>query len=386
MKLRLYYIGFYATNDNVQNRQIYLSAVNKMDYVLQTLQSIGLDITVVSCSKSNNSKVYFGSKQVIADKTYLKQFMTLGRRSLLFRVIDRPLIKLQLFIYLLSNVKNNDVMIVYHSLFYVKILRFVKWIKRCKLILELEEVYSDVTERQKDRKKEYIIFNSSDGYLLSTQLLVDFLNIKNKPVIVSHGSYMVERDRFLKKIDNNIHVVYAGTLDPRKGGALAAAAAVYLPSNYHIHILGFGTKNEKDQLQEIIKQCRLTGHAEITYDGVLSGDEYVCFMQSNDIGLSTQNPNATFNSSSFPSKIISYMANGLQVVSIRIPAIENSKIGDIIYYYEEQSPESIAKAILSVNLLERIDTRQKVKELDIQFVKEFRVMLDKLIIKSEKIN
>jgi hypothetical protein len=107
----------------------------------------------------------------------------------------------------------------------------------------------------------------------------------------------------------------------------------------------------------------------------LTGEAYIEFIQSCDIGLSTQDPNAAFNATSFPSKILSYMANGLKVVSIRIPAIEQSAVGDMLFYYDEQTPEQIAKAILSVDMSAEYDSRKLILELS----KKFQCDLEKLM-------
>lgn len=91
--------------------------------------------------------------------------------------------------------------------------------------------------------------------------------------------------------------------------------------------------------------------------------------------MSTQNPNAKFNDTSFPSKILSYMANGLRVVSIRIPAIEKSAVGKFMYYYDEQTPENIAKAIKSIDFSEEYDSRKTIGVLDKAFICDLKTML-----------
>ena len=120
-------------------------------------------------------------------------------------------------------------------------------------------------------------------------------------------------------------------------------------------------------MKDLISDIASRSKAKVTYDGLLSGEDYVRFIQSCDIGLSTQNPDAAFNATSFPSKILSYMANGLRVVSIRIPAIEQSAVGDALFYYARQTPEEIAKAILSVDMNATYDSRTRIQELDREF-------------------
>ena len=107
----------------------------------------------------------------------------------------------------------------------------------------------------------------------------------------------------------------------------------------------------------------------------MSEEKYIRFIQSCDIGLSTQNPNAAFNDTSFPSKILSYLGNGLRVVSIRIPAIDLSSIGKYIYYYDRQGPEEIARAILNVDFKEPYDSRKAIMELADKFESEIAKLL-----------
>ena len=69
------------------------------------------------------------------------------------------------------------------------------------------------------------------------------------------------------------------------------------------------------------------------------------------------------------------MANGLQIVSIRIPSIEQSAIGNSVVYYDEQSPLSIANAILSVKIGDKDASREIVSMLDHKFVKDMEAFL-----------
>jgi hypothetical protein len=134
-----------------------------------------------------------------------------------------------------------------------------------------------------------------------------------------------------------------------------------------MHILGFGTdedvvniKNSINNIGDIIK-CKLT------YEGLYKGKKYTEFIQKCQIGLSTQNPLASYNNTSFPSKILSYMANGLRVVSIKIPVVEQSQVSKLITYYDNQNAKEIANAILKVNIYEEYDSRRYIKELDLKF-------------------
>ncbi|MCC8146045.1 MAG: hypothetical protein LIO93_06340, partial [Bacteroidales bacterium] len=151
--------------------------------------------------------------------------------------------------------------------------------------------------------------------------------------------------------------------------------AEYLPPDYHIHILGFGSDNEKKILQDEVDRIAKLNCATVSMDGLLSGEEYIRFVQSCDVGFSTQMPDAAFNHTSFSSKVLSYLANGLRVVSVKIPALEQSKVNEFLYYYNGKDPKSVAEAVLNIDWNEDYDSRSAIRELDKTFVKEIGVLL-----------
>ena len=64
-----------------------------------------------------------------------------------------------------------------------------------------------------------------------------------------------------------------------------------------------------------------------------------------------------------PSKVLMYMSNGLRVVSVRIPAVETSDVGDCIDFYDRQDAEEVAKAIRNVKLNDNYDSRARLHRL-----------------------
>ena len=216
-------------------------------------------------------------------------------------------------------------------------------------------------------------FELADAYIFSSTQLEKRINTKQKKYAICLGTYQVEPDRGIRFHDGKIHVVYAGTFDPRKGGAIAAAGE-FLPENYHIHIIGFGSEKDKKYLLNKIEEVSKKSKCTVTYDGLKSGEEYIRFIQSCDIGLSTQNPDAAFNETSFPSKVLSYLANGLRVVSIRIRALEQSAVNDLLFYYDENSPQAIAEAVKRINPETVYDSRKRIADLSENFVREIEAL------------
>lgn len=347
------YIGHYDLYGSNVKRSYVTSAVNKIRYMLKSFSKAYEQVLVFSFSKNLETKYKFYPSELkhegSADIYFPPSWGGIGKIH--FFCLNVWL-RISLFLFLLKYAHKNEHVYVYHATTYGKSILWAKAIKKFKLILEVEEIYSDVQKKSRRlRNYEFSYINASDAYIFSTNMLNEIINKSNKPCIVINGTYEVEDIISEKFDDNKIHVVYAGTFDIRKGSAAAAAAAAkYLNKDYVLHICGFGSEKDKTDLLEIIERSNAINDCKIEFHGLLTGYEYTSFLQKCHIGLSTQDPNASFNATSFPSKILSYLANGLSVVSIRIPAIETSSVGKYVTYYEEQTPEQIADAIMKANV------------------------------------
>lgn len=373
---KIKYISYYDTADNKsENRNYVLAATNKMDYIITALNHLGIDVKIVSASGTNNKNIYGKKTVTLKNNCILELPFTLGQGNIFRRVFSRFLIHLQLLHELIFRSLPTDTVLVYHSLGYINTILLAKKLCKFKLILEVEEIYGDVIGDDAIIQKELNFFKLADSYIFPTSMLNDRVNVANKPHVIIHGTYDVAPKFEPLWQDDKIHSVYAGTFDPRKGGAAAAAAAEFLPGGYHLHIIGFGSEKDKADLLDAIDVVNKKASCTVTFDGLLSGDDYLQFLQSCHIGLSLQNPEAQFNATSFPSKVLSYMANGLRVVSIQIPALESSDVADLLYFYQEDTPRAIAKAILAVDLKDGYESRETIKKLDEKFCFEINELL-----------
>lgn len=377
MKTLHYLVHLDIENCELKKREISPAAQTKATYILKTLNKIGYAVNVISPLFPLNLSADKGGTAKVG-QNFITFFRYFGNKNIFERVLSFLSTKASFILCFLKNVRKNDTVIAYHSLWFVKTLYFLKKILKFKLILEVEEIYSDVDKNIKNKKKELALFKVADGYIFSSRFLNKQINIKNKPNVFVYGTYDVTEEKERIFYDEKTHIVYAGTFDQRKGGAISAVkTAEFLPENYHLHILGFGSQTDTEKIVFAINEVAAKSKATVTYDGCFSGEEYIQFIQSCDIGLSTQNPNASFNDTSFPSKILSYMANGLQVVSIRIPAIETSGVGEFIHYYDIQTPTEVAKTIMSIDFNNGYNGREVIDKLDKQFSKELKELLER---------
>lgn len=364
------YIGHYDLYDSAIKRSFTTSAVNKIRYMLKSFSKAYEQVRVFSFSRNLEiTRKIYSSEIKHEGKVCIYFPISWGGKGKLHTFLTNLWLKINLFFYLLRYARKNEHVYVYHATSYGHSILWAKSIKKFKLIVEVEEIYSDIQRGKKRLKKyEYRYFNKADAFIFSTNLLNEIINKKKKPYIVINGTYEVENIISEKFNDSKIHVVYAGTFDVRKGSATAAAAAAaFLNENYVLHICGFGTEEDKKKILELTKRSNSINACRIEFHGLLTGRDYISFLQKCHIGLSTQNPNANFNATSFPSKILSYLANGLSVVSVRIPAIETSEVGKYVTYYDEQTPQNIANAIMSADI--NIDYRNVISYLSDKYDK-----------------
>lgn len=377
---RIKYICYYDETDAKIGRNYVLAATNKLKYIWDVLNRAGYCVDAISVSDCTETKFQYckGGIYVYPNGNTLRLFPSFGGKKII-RVLGRYFLRVCFIFWFLLNIKKGEKIIVYHSLGYCKLLTILQRLTSCQYIGEIEEIYQNVTPQKKSVcKAEYDFVESCSSYIFPTHLLGKRLNSKGKPSVLIHGIYAVEQPRKVRWEDDNIHVIYAGTFDPNKGGAAAAAAtAAYLPKDYHVHICGFGNESDTKAIIKTIEETNARSEATVTYDGLLKGEDFIVFLQKCHIGLSTQNPDAAFNTTSFPSKVLTYLANGLQVVSIRIPAVEQSGVGRCLSYYDEQTPRMIAEAIQSARESNMADPIVTLKRLDKQFENDMVNMLSK---------
>ena len=365
----IYYVGYYNCDlIRDEERAVSPASENKMSYIISALsEAVEDNIQVVSPAETRKHKLIKGKFTKILDRVTLKTFSSFSSNNRLARGLGHFLTRISFFSYLLMNVNSEDSLIVYHSLVYMDIIKLVKKIKKCELIIEVEELYSDVKEDEYLRKREIGYLQISDKYIFITNLLRKEID-EQKPFIISHGTYRSISDFGFRFNDNKIHVVYAGTFDPVKGGVFAAISiAEYLDDNFVVDILGTGSASEVQAVKRKIKEVSPKTTCKVNYVGYKFGDEFDSYVQACQIGLATQQFGAKFNATSFPSKILMYMSNGIRVVCARISAVETSDVSDFVNYYDSPDAKEIAKAVRNASL-DKSDGRRVLNRLHNRFL------------------
>lgn len=374
MANKIYYLIHF---DNKTNRNVTPSAITKGKYVASALASCSSEVEIVSLAyptKDSQDEVYYQ----VSENVICHLFKGKYSNNRIIRYLNHKLYDKKIRKYLKQNVKKDDIIVVYHSLANMKLVKYIKKDITDKIVYEVEEIYGDVINDEKAKIKELKAFKNASSYIFSNDYLNSIINTKQLPYVTCYGTYEIPTLYKEAFNDNLIHCLYAGTLAQNKGALNAINVAKYLPNNYLIHILGFGSEKDIADIKNAVNEVNNSyGTTKVIYEGLKLNEEYLKFIQKCQIGLCTQNIDAAFNTTSFPSKILSYMSNGLEVVGVNIATIKNSKVGQYIQFYNVPDEKEIANAILNINLNNKTNNVDVVKELDKEFKEDLKDMLVK---------
>ena len=222
---RIKFFTFYGCKDEGKRRDNSPAADTKIDYIVSTLNRCGYGVDIISKASGAESHFISASVKTEGKNTY-RYFGSFARTTSPLRIVYRWFIELQFFIWCLLNLVKGEQIIVYHSLGYDATFLKLRKLKSIRIIGEIEEIYQDVGKQSiRKCRNEYKFIYACEKYIFPTQLLDQKINTDHKPSLVVYGVYDTENLTEEKFSDGKIHVVYGGTLDPNKGGAIAAATA-----------------------------------------------------------------------------------------------------------------------------------------------------------------
>jgi hypothetical protein len=361
---RLIYLGCYKNSIlNPQGRLADAAASTKIEYISNALAAAGFEVLILSptfVQKANKLFQYTSaSVQKIREGVccYFGPVLSYSSR------VSGLMLKVWLCLYFLRNIRKGDTVIVYHSLWYADLVRWLKVLLRFELILEVEEIYTIAFKLPGSTlKKEKKIITRADKYIFCNDLMSTLLQIdKGKQWTVVYGQYTyLQGIRTKLFTDGKMHVVYAGSIDRlRLAAHKAVSAAAFLPDNYVIHVLGFGSMDVIEEVKCLIAESNNIAACKVIYEGAKYGEEYSAFLSSCDIGLNTQIAEGDYMRYAFPSKLLVYFSHGLNVVTAKLETLPLSKLDPILNYYKGDDGKNIAEAILNAKLF----TQQNIMDI-----------------------
>ena len=348
-------------------------SAQKVDYIIDSLNSLGYHVNYVSFSESLNDKLCRAKKMKLSEMTdfYLcPNIPGKYRESFTYRWFKH--------IYAPKHIKYGDILLVYHTNGMRNVtLRAIADKYEMQFVYEVEEIFAYVHEQinEKQVNEEIEFLQCPDKYLFVTDTLAKIVNKQNKPFITIEGYFKYSVKANSSRFDNGkIHCVYGGIVDSVKGGAFSIVdACKYLPQNYYVHILGYG---DTGRLRKEIENSEKERVCELRYEGLKNGDEYIDFISKCHIGLCIQSMK-DYNTVSFPSKLVLYLACGLRTVACNVDAIANSRMAGLIAFYDEDTPEAIADAVMSIDVDAPYDSKLLMDSLDRGFKKDLKQLLEK---------
>ncbi len=375
---KVYYLCFYADKEVEKQIVFYPSVISKIDYVASRIKQTGREVVIVSISPSLMGK-FNGYTKRIDDKESHIYLKSLVSKNLILNKLCFVIHNLLILMFLFKNVKKDDSVIVYHSLYNRLWVNLFKKLTSHNVILQIEDVFSELTSRNKKYKKnEWKTFKRMQNCICVNDIIFkDLEEVPNK--MVSYGSYELPQ-KFEKNDNDKVRLVYAGVIEQERNAAFLAAKVMdFLPENYELHILGFGKEKDLTALKDLINSLNKKKSRDcITYHGRMQGDEYFKFLQSCDIALSTHmydESNMTSADYTFPSKVIVYLANNLRVVAQRLEVLEICAVSDCIWFYENPTPKNIADVIKNIDLQAEFNSRNRIADMDIEFLKDINSLL-----------
>lgn len=368
----IHYIGWYVDLDHDGVYYGNIPAKLKMRYVADKVLAAGKKLTVFSLANRSSKGIYFTKKHKATNGINIRYSAGFSQKGKIGKTLNSFIKKLEFVYYIIFKVKKQDTIILYHSVAYTKTLSFLKKFFNRKTVLEVEELYgfSAQGDDQKCLKTEFKSIKKMDYFILINDYMQSELGISADKYVSCYGVVSIPERKVNRKQDGKIHVVYAGTIEGRKMGAYTAAeVSQYLPSEYFVHILGFGKKENIDLLCKKIDEINSKRKEPvIKYEGFKQGSELDDFLHTCHIGLSPYVMRETFSNNSFPSKIFSYMCHDLTVVRGYAKAYENMDISKNWSVYYDQSPECIASAVRNAVITEQGAAKETLMKYDVKLI------------------
>lgn len=356
---KIYYFCYYSNPENGRRRDANPAVDLQESYLAEVLSDLGYEVEIVGLNIPDSSDALIhiqkGFVKQLQNNVRVRYFTCVESKNRVFRYISRRLVYFMAMPYI-RKMDKDAIIIFYHSRVFYGYYHLLNRLRK-KYILEAEEIYSDVIGDEVSRSKELAEINRANAYILPSVPLAKIIS-QDKPFALYHGSCRREKHIGTGFRDDKIHVVYAGTLDRRVIGNMSMIyAAKYLDAGYHIHILGSGVDEEdmRRTLSAIDEMKDMP--CMVSYEGVLLGEEYLVFLQSCHIGLFTRESDKADINSSFPSKIMSYLSNGLRVVASRADSLTTSDVSDLLFYVDGNDPRDVADAIRNIDIKKDYDSR-----------------------------
>lgn len=203
-----------------------------------------------------------------------------------------------------------------------------------------------------------------NGFILYSEKMAEYLNIKTKDYIVMEGSYDLTEDIEEKNIhiENKKSIMYSGLVEKKYGLDLLIESFKEIEDpNIELWITGGGNDADYVKSESVID-------TRIKYFGFLPSREDVLKMQKDaTILINMRLPSEISSAYCFPSKLFEYMSSGTPVLSFKLEGIPKDYYKYLNIIKRENKTDIKHAIIKSINM--DIEERLKLGESAKQFIK-----------------
>lgn len=376
-KDNMYIVATYP--DQAAQRPKGISAKPVVDFLVAGLHEHGIQTTILSPQGIESDEVRWASAHHYQGATPVLYQPSLGGRNKVVKAFNTVLSWMWLFALLGRHTKKGETILVYHSMNYLIPISLLRYFKRLRVVLYIGEFYQTLypmSSIKRRMEKRYI--KRADAYIFVTHLLIEQVKALRKDSfdhVTLYGPYMREILAHQDIESIIIRLLYVGKISKDKGIERTIELAKYLNDQFEIRIIGYCESYDEEILMSRISESNQTNTCKIIFDGVKYGAEYTEYVQSCELGLVVQDMDAPFNANSFPSKILSFIANGLEVLAPDIPTIATSPFASSLYLYHDESAQEIAKIVKGIDFSQRRCHPQILDTLKTEFYKDLGALI-----------
>lgn len=219
-----------------------------------------------------------------------------------------------------------------------------------------------------------------DAFVLISRYMTEFIDIKDKPFVVVEGIYNNQLNIPEQTKENQITILYTGTLAKRYGILnLLNAFNTIQEKQFVLWICGDGDGKKEVELAA-------KNDSRIKYFGVISNKEALILQKRASILVNPRNSQSDFTKYSFPSKTMEYLASGTPTVMYRLDGIP-TEYYKYCFCPEEETDLALKDTLLKVANLSQEERTNFGKEAQ-QFIyqdKNPKVQVSKILEMMKKL-
>lgn len=339
-----YINNFVSQSESIKHREP-ISIGAGFDRVMFIAKAINEETCIVSMG-AGKKKGFF--KKVIEKHSLKIKIIYLPQWHITFfkKKLRHIFYSFFLLLYLVREVKSQDTLILYNgskSFFMIIPVLVFKIFRKTKYILEIEELYSYKRKKNMLSFSENISIKYASGYVIVNNNIRKFI-YNQKPTLLNAGYFSYEYNILADYKENNnknLQIIYSGRLDKGSGIEIFLESLKFITTKCSVVITG------KGELASYVNSFENSNPLiDFKYLGLLNNKDYHELLCNTQIAVNPIWVKNDFTDVSFPSKVLQYLAYGLQVVSSNIKALDVlNGLRENIYIYNNDSSLQLAEQV-----------------------------------------